>query len=131
MSRAQKAIWFCFGLSFLPLLHSTKTLSPVPNRSWLINAIHALYATSALVVRTPKNDAILSGIFNDGSEKSDRSSAPRFTVDSDVDLMQWATEIPSDWQLSGKCSAYLFGCSAHGELADGGRSQLKLTYFKF
>jgi hypothetical protein len=35
--------------------------------------------------------------------------------------MQWATEVPADWQLSGKCAAYMFGCSEHGELADGGK----------
>ena len=94
----------------------------------MLNAIHALYATSALVVRTPKSATILNGIFNEGSDKADRSSDPKFSVESDVDLMQWATEIPSDWQLSGKCSAYLFGCSAHGELADGGE-WLIMTFY--
>ena len=91
-----------------------------------MNPIHALYATSALVIRTPKSGTILNGIFNENSEISDRASNPQFTIESDVDLMQWATEIPSDWQLSGKCSAYLFGCSAHGELADGGKEFLEI-----
>ena len=104
-----------------------KTLS----RSWLINCIHALYTTSALVNRCPKNEVILKAIVNDGPDKTERISEPRWTLDSDVDLMQWATEIPSDWQLSGKCSAFLFGCSGHGELADAGKQNqslnLKLT----
>ena len=38
----------------------------------------------------------------------------------DIELMQWATESPSDWQLGGKCSAYLFGNGNHGELANAG-----------
>ena len=99
------------------------------SRSWLINAIHALYATSALIVRTPKTEAILNGIFNDGTERSSdhRMTEQNWTIESDVDLMQWATEIPSDWQLSGKCSAYLFGCSGHGELADAGKTYNDVT----
>jgi hypothetical protein len=76
------------------------------------------------VVRTPKSEVVLNGIFNDGTERSSdhRMVEQNWTVESDVDLMQWATEIPSDWQLSGKCSAYLFGCSGHGELADAGNA---------
>ena len=35
----------------------------------------------------------------------------------DIELMQWATEMPSDWQVGGKCSAYLFGNGNHGQLA--------------
>ena len=38
----------------------------------------------------------------------------------DIELMQWATESPSDWQVGGKCSAYLFGNANHGQLANSG-----------
>jgi hypothetical protein len=115
------AVW---DLCALRIEASSKHIGEIDPRSWLINAIHALYATSALVVRTPKTESILNGIFNDGTERSSdhRMTEPNWTVESDVDLMQWATEIPSDWQLSGKCSAYLFGCSGHGELADAGKT---------
>ena len=34
--------------------------------------------------------------------------------------MQWATESPTDWQVGGKCSAYLFGDGFHGQLANAG-----------
>jgi hypothetical protein len=55
------------------------------SRSWLIHAIHALYATSALVVRTPKSGAVLSGLFSETSA-AERPDEPHFTVDSDVEL---------------------------------------------
>lgn len=44
-----------------------------------------------------------------------------WNVESDLELMQWAVEVPSDWQVGGKCTAYLMGDGRHGQLADAGK----------
>ena len=51
-------------------------------------------------------------------QNNDNPSHYQWTTQCDIELMDWATEIPSDWQVGGKCSAYLFGNGIHGELAN-------------
>jgi hypothetical protein len=35
--------------------------------------------------------------------------------------MSWATQSPEDWQIGGKCEAYMWGYERHGQLCEGGR----------
>ncbi len=35
--------------------------------------------------------------------------------------MAWATHRPEDWQLGGKCDAWLWGGGRHGQLCETGR----------
>lgn len=39
----------------------------------------------------------------------------------DGEIMNWATHKPEDWQIGGKCEAYMWGYERHGQLCDGGR----------
>ena len=38
--------------------------------------------------------------------------------------MAWAVSKPEDWQLGGKCDAYLWGSGRHGQLCETGRAAL-------
>ena len=39
----------------------------------------------------------------------------------DEQIMAWAMQRPEDWQLGGRCEAYLWGGGRHGQLCEGGR----------
>ncbi|XP_054287973.1 probable E3 ubiquitin-protein ligase HERC1 [Macrosteles quadrilineatus] len=41
---------------------------------------------------------------------------------TDVQLMSWATQCPQDWQVGGRCEAYLWGSGRHGQLGESGHS---------
>lgn len=43
-----------------------------------------------------------------------------WSLEADVQLMAWVTQIPQDWQVGGKCQAYLWGSGRHGQLAETG-----------
>ena len=45
----------------------------------------------------------------------------------DEQIMTWATQRPEDWQLGGRCDAYLWGSGRHGQLCECGRSVLTAT----
>ena len=49
MPRAQKAIWFCFSLSFLPLLHNTETFI---TQQVLVDQRHSRFVRNVRVGRT-------------------------------------------------------------------------------
>ena len=38
-----------------------------------------------------------------------------------MEIMRWACEKPEDWQIGGKCEAYMWGYERHGQLCEGGR----------
>ena len=38
--------------------------------------------------------------------------------------MAWAVSRPEDWQLGGKCDAYMWGSGRHGQLCESGRANL-------
>ena len=40
----------------------------------------------------------------------------------DEQIMMWAIQRPEDWQLGGKCQAYLWGGGRHGQICEAGRS---------
>lgn len=42
-------------------------------------------------------------------------------LSTDGEIMHWATQKPEDWQIGGKCEAYMWGYERHGQLCDGGR----------
>ncbi|XP_041374032.1 probable E3 ubiquitin-protein ligase HERC1 isoform X2 [Gigantopelta aegis] len=42
----------------------------------------------------------------------------------DSQIMSWATNHPEDWQVGGRCQAYLMGTGRHGQLCEGGRTSL-------
>ena len=42
----------------------------------------------------------------------------------DSQIMGWARNHPEDWQVGGRCQAYLWGNGRHGQLCEGGKSSL-------
>ncbi|PSN36069.1 hypothetical protein C0J52_06695 [Blattella germanica] len=60
-------------------------------------------------------------------EEDGKLSATNNTVWSlkaDEQVMSWSTQQPHDWQIGGKCHAYLWGSGRHGQLGEAGRSSL-------
>ena len=47
-----------------------------------------------------------------------------WTLKQDEQIMAWAVGKPEDWQLGGKCDAYLWGSGRHGQLCETGRAAL-------
>lgn len=43
-----------------------------------------------------------------------------WTHQMDTQIMSWATQYPQDWQLGGKCEAYLWGSGRQGQLGEAG-----------
>lgn len=47
---------------------------------------------------------------------------------ADEQIMLWACQKPEDWQLGGKCEAYMWGGGRHGQLGEAGRNVLTPTH---
>ncbi|XP_060527187.1 probable E3 ubiquitin-protein ligase HERC1 [Cylas formicarius] len=45
-----------------------------------------------------------------------------WTMKQDEQIVQWAAQRPQDWEIGGKCKAYLWGSDRHGQLAELGYS---------
>lgn len=45
----------------------------------------------------------------------------------DEQIMAWAIQRPEDWQLGGKCEAFMWGGCRIGQLGEGGRNVLVPT----
>ena len=39
----------------------------------------------------------------------------------DEQVMAWITQRPEDWQMGGRCQAYMWGSGRHGQLCEAGR----------
>ena len=82
------------------------------------------------VEKGSRNDPFLPrvlGLTYSTCSRSEINDVLNWTYEEDVQLMQWATEAPSDWQVGGKCSAYLFGNGRSGQLADAGNCRVSST----
>lgn len=45
-----------------------------------------------------------------------------WTIKQDQQIIQWVSQQPQDWQIGGKCKAFLWGSDRHGQLAELGYS---------
>ncbi|XP_071965475.1 probable E3 ubiquitin-protein ligase HERC1 isoform X2 [Antedon mediterranea] len=94
--------------------------------SWLASYCTVIRSMEALMKRSkfpnefaaPSDDEG-SRLGSDGNIATDNSA---WSLDMDEQIMMWATQQPEDWQLGGKCDAYLWGSGRHGQLAESGRS---------
>ncbi|XP_018324237.1 probable E3 ubiquitin-protein ligase HERC1 isoform X2 [Agrilus planipennis] len=59
--------------------------------------------------------------------KVDLAQTTFWSIKQDEQIMQWITQRPQDWQIGGKCNAYLWGSDRHGQLAEVGCSALTPT----
>ncbi|XP_018567016.1 probable E3 ubiquitin-protein ligase HERC1 [Anoplophora glabripennis] len=51
-----------------------------------------------------------------------------WTMKQDQQIMQWVSQRPQDWQIGGKCRAFLWGSDRHGQLAELGYSSSVPTH---
>ncbi|XP_044756783.1 probable E3 ubiquitin-protein ligase HERC1 [Coccinella septempunctata] len=56
----------------------------------------------------------------DGDVKASAVQNMFWTIKQDEQIMQWVAQRPQDWQIGGKCDAYLWGSDRHGQLAEVG-----------
>lgn len=51
-----------------------------------------------------------------------------WSLKADEQIMSWSTQQPHDWQIGGKCLAFLWGSGRHGQLGEAGEIILKQNY---
>lgn len=76
-----------------------------------------------LIKRSDLTEEVLSFsqvLIND-TKKSDLQNV-NWSLKQDEQIMRWVTQRPHDWQIGGKCKAYLWGSDRHGQLAELGYS---------
>lgn len=44
-----------------------------------------------------------------------------WSLKADEQIMSWSTQQPHDWQIGGKCRAFLWGSGRHGQLGEAGK----------
>ena len=96
-----------------PPARTSTTSSASSSRPSSRDGVTSLSSSSTTVSNSPRPVSASSA-----SEIVEPSS--QWSLRADVELMQWATECASDWQVGGKCNAYLFGTGRNGQLADAG-----------
>ncbi|XP_049838129.1 LOW QUALITY PROTEIN: probable E3 ubiquitin-protein ligase HERC1 [Schistocerca gregaria] len=94
---------------------------------WLQVLSVAVRTADGLVNRTKlptEFTADMSLTYDDSCSPSplDNSS---WSMKADEQLMAWSVQHPHDWQIGGKCQAYVWGNGQYGQLAEAGRSTLQ------
>lgn len=88
---------------------------------WLQTISHGAQIADSLIKRTELPDDLisLSGATEEGIKPLVVQNT-FWTLKQDEQIMQWASQRPQDWQIGGKCTAYLWGSDRHGQLAELG-----------
>ncbi|XP_019763936.2 probable E3 ubiquitin-protein ligase HERC1 isoform X1 [Dendroctonus ponderosae] len=93
----------------------------VPNFQWLHTFSQAAEIADRLIKRRHLSDQeISSGQLLDGDEAACSTEVQQvhWTIKQDEQIMQWVAQRPKDWEIGGKCVAYLWGSDRHGQLAE-------------
>ncbi|KAJ8985353.1 hypothetical protein NQ317_008384 [Molorchus minor] len=95
----------------------------IPDYHWLHTFSLATQMADSLIKRTelPENLINLSQVLDDDMRPSAIQNV-FWSLKQDEQIMQWASQRPQDWQIGGKCKAYLWGSDRHGQLAELGYS---------
>ncbi|XP_076815895.1 putative E3 ubiquitin-protein ligase HERC1 isoform X3 [Clavelina lepadiformis] len=118
---------FCFA-SDLPPHHKQirdQAKMPFTDWSWLSNLDVTCQAIGSFTNRTKLKKEFFSDRTLEVSLVKDPLDNSLWPPSVDEQLVQWLEERPDDWQMSGKCDAYLFGASRHGQLADAPQDSLE------
>lgn len=94
----------------------------LPEYEWLHTYSVAVKMADSLIKR---NELSISDVDQDESNASLKLSAMQnslWTMEQDKQIIHWVTNRPEDWQIGGKCTAYLWGSDRHGQLAELGYS---------
>ena len=90
---------------------------------WLQTFSLGAQIADSLIKRTNLSDRVISQ-----SQVLDETVKPSaiqncfWTAQQDEQIMQWVSQRPQDWQIGGKCKAYMWGSDRHGQLAELGYS---------
>ncbi|CAG9773088.1 unnamed protein product [Ceutorhynchus assimilis] len=90
---------------------------------WLHTFSLASQMAEGLIKRIdlPENAVNLSQVLEDNVPPAAIQNV-FWTIKQDEQIMQWAAQRPQDWEIGGKCKAYLWGSDRHGQLAELGFS---------
>lgn len=94
----------------------------LPEYEWLHTYSVAVKMADSLVKR---NELSITDVDQDEGNADLKLSAMQnslWTIEQDKQIIHWVTNRPEDWQIGGKCTAYLWGSDRHGQLAELGYS---------
>lgn len=112
--------YVCYMLH--PPNHNTEQ-QVIPDFHWLHTFSIASKIAEGLIKRTDLSDDVISlGLLLDADMTLSSIQNTCWTLKQDEQIIQWVTQIPHDWQIGGKCTAYLWGSDRHGQLAELGYS---------
>ncbi|XP_046401290.1 probable E3 ubiquitin-protein ligase HERC1 isoform X2 [Ischnura elegans] len=99
---------------------------PVPEWQWFQTYCIAAHTGEALVTRgdLPREFLQMNVDLADLHEGPDAMSNDLWSLKADEQIMCWASQQPHDWQVGGKCQAFVWGSGHHGQLAEAGRNSL-------
>ncbi|KAL3277276.1 hypothetical protein HHI36_012626 [Cryptolaemus montrouzieri] len=110
------------GVLCYPLLpFNNKNDQVVPEYHWLYTFSVGALMAECLIKRTELPQQIIKQTqILDKEIKPSAIQNMFWTIKQDEQIMQWVTQRPQDWQIGGKCEAYLWGSDRHGQLAEVG-----------
>lgn len=110
----------CYKLKPFNNKHESDTL---PDYHWLHTFSLATQIADGLIKRTNLPDDVvnLSQVLNEDIQPSAVQNV-YWSVKQDEQIIQWVTQRPQDWQIGGKCKAFMWGSDRHGQLAELGYS---------
>ena len=77
-----------------------------PGWSWLTDYVKSVTSLDAITSRTGTNERYLASVVGEidgggGGGGGQDSSQPKWVTECDMELIQWSSEIPTDFQLGG------------------------------
>ncbi|XP_030752542.1 probable E3 ubiquitin-protein ligase HERC1 [Sitophilus oryzae] len=94
-----------------------------PEFHWLHTFSLGSQIAESLIKRTDLPETIinLSQVLDEDTPPSTIQNA-FWTLKQDEQIMEWSSQRPQDWEIGGKCRAFLWGSDRHGQLAELGYS---------
>ncbi|XP_068081364.1 probable E3 ubiquitin-protein ligase HERC1 [Anabrus simplex] len=107
-------------------LNSEHARSVVSEWQWLQVFAMGVRTAEALVNRTklPAEFCTYACSISEEEEETSAINNANWSLKADEQIMTWSTQQPHDWQMGGKCQAYLWGSGRHGQLGEAGRNSL-------
>lgn len=85
---------------------------------WLLTFSQAAKLSENLIKRTE----VSAQDSEDEDEINDANDNAEWGIRADEQIISWVTQQPQDWQIGGKCQAFLWGSGRHGQLCEAGCS---------
>lgn len=105
-------------------LNDENRLKIDPEWQWLLTFSQGARMAECLVKRTeiPQEYSIVPKDEEDVTYSSMNNTV--WSIKVDEQIISWVTQQPQDWQIGGKCQAYLWGSGRHGQLGEAGCSTM-------